>query len=250
MIKKRENQLVSIITPVYNSEKYIEECIKSVLLQTYSNWELLIVDDCSNDKTKEIVNQYTDSRIRYIKLLKNSGAAVARNIALEKATGRYIAFLDADDTWKANKLKIQLKFMMDSQYGFTFTAYEILKPGRNKIIEVPQSLNYKQFMKNTIIGTSTVMIDRDLIDDIRLVNIRKDHDSMTWAKVLRKGILAYGLNMSLTYYRKVEGSISNNKIKAVKRHWRNCREIEQLPFFRCLYYFIFYSINATIKHYF
>lgn len=250
MKKEIENHLVSIITPAYNSEKYIEECIKSVLLQTYKNWELLIVDDCSNDKTQEIVNKNNDNRIKYIKLSKNSGAAVARNIALEKAKGRYIAFLDADDVWKANKLEQQLEYMSNYNYSFTFTAYEMLKVKKKKIIEVPQSLNYKQFMRNTIIGTSTVMIDRYFINDIRLVNIRKDHDSMTWAKILKKGIKAHGLNVSLTYYRKVEGSISNNKIKAVKRHWKNCREIEQLPFFKCLYYFVFYSANAVKKHFF
>lgn len=241
--------LISIITPVYNSEKYIGETIKSVLNQTYTNWEMLIADDCSKDNTANLVKGFDDPRIKYFKLQENSGAAVARNEALEKAKGNYIAFLDADDMWKPNKLEKQLNFMSDNEIGFSFTGYEILQENENKIINVPSKLNYSQFMKNTIIGTLTVMVNTDLVGEMRLVNVKKDHDSMTWAKLLREGNLAYGLNESLAYYRKVEGSISNNKFKAAKNHWNNCRDIEKLPLLKCLYYFIFYGINAVKKHY-
>lgn len=240
---------VSIITPVYNSEKYIADAINSVLSQTYGNWEMIIADDCSTDNTANIIKQFADPRLRYICLKENSGAAIARNIALENANGRFIAFLDSDDTWKPEKLEKQLKFMLDNNIGFSFTAYEILGEKKNKMIKVPQKLNYSQFMKNTIIGTLTVMINRDIVGDIRLVNIKKDHDSMTWAKILREGHLAFGLNESLAYYRKVEGSISNNKYVAAKNHWRNCRNIEKISFIKCLYFFIFYIVNAVKKHY-
>lgn len=246
----KKDMLISIITPVYNSEKYIGETIKSVLSQTYNNWEMLIADDCSKDNTAEVVKEYLDSRIKYFKLEKNSGAAVARNKALEIAKGKYIAFLDADDMWKPNKLDKQLKFMEDNKVGFSFTGYEILREGENKVIKVPQRLNYSQFMKNTIIGTLTVMINTDIVGEVRLVNVKKDHDSMTWARILREGHIAYGLNESLAYYRKVEGSISNDKFNAVKNHWNNCRQIEKLSVPRCLYYFFFYGINALKKHYF
>lgn len=243
-------KLVSIITPVFNSEKYIGNTIESVLQQTVEDWEMLIVDDCSTDHTEQVVLNYQDERIQYIKLEQNSGAAKARNVALKRAQGRYIAFLDADDMWKPEKLEKQLAFMEKNRYGFTFTAYEILRQGGNKKIRVPASLTYSQFMKNTVIGMLTVMVDRNIAGDFRIVDIKKDHDSMTWAKFLREGHTAYGLNESLAYYRKVEGSISNNKWKAVKRHWKNCREIEQLPLFRCAYYFFFYLCNAIKKHYF
>lgn len=245
-----ENTLVSIITPVYNSEQYIGDTIKSVLAQTHSNWEMLIADDCSRDNTAEVIKQFDDSRIKYIKLEKNSGAAVARNEALEKAKGKHIAFLDADDMWKPEKLEKQLKFMEKNNIGFSYTGYEILRDGENKIVKVPQTLSYSQYMKNTIIGTLTVMINKDIVGDVRLVNVKKDHDSMTWAKLLRDGNTAFGVNESLAYYRKVEGSISNDKVRAVKTHWNNCRQVEKLSIPKCLYYFFFYSINAVKKHYF
>jgi teichuronic acid biosynthesis glycosyltransferase TuaG len=249
MDENREDILVSIITPVYNSERYIGETIRSVLSQTHTNWEMIIADDFSKDNTSEMVKSFKDSRIKYFKLEKNSGAAVARNKALEKAQGKYIAFLDADDMWKPNKLEKQLNFMIENKIGFSFTAYEILRDNRNKVIKVPQKLNYGQFMKNTVIGTLSVMINTDIVGTIRLVNVKKDHDSMTWAKILRNGHFAYGLNESLAYYRKVEGSISNDKFKAAKNHWNNCREIEKLTLPKCAYYFFFYTINAIKKHY-
>lgn len=242
--------LVSIITPVYNSEKYIGETIRSVLAQTHNNWEMLIADDCSKDNTAAVVKQFTDPRIKYFKLEKNSGAAVARNEALEKAKGKYIAFLDADDLWKPTKLEKQLRFMVENNIGFSFTGYEILREGENKVVKVPPKINYSQFMKNTIIGTLTVMINREIVGEIRLVNVKKDHDSMTWAKLLREGNMANGLNESLAYYRKVDGSISNDKLKAVKNHWNNCRRLERLSIPRCAYYLLFYIINAVRKHYF
>ncbi|MFJ8512855.1 glycosyltransferase family 2 protein [Lysinibacillus xylanilyticus] len=246
----KKNNLISIITPVYNSEKYIGETIKSVLAQSYKNWEMIIADDCSKDNTANVINEFNDPRIKYFKLEENSGAAVARNKALEKAKGKYIAFLDADDMWKPNKLEKQLDFMINDKVGFAFTSYEILRENGNKVINVPSSLNYSQFMKNTIIGTLTVMVNTEIVGDVRLVNVKKDHDSMTWAKLLREGHVAYGLNESLAYYRKVEGSISNDKFKAAKNHWNNCRNIEKLSIPKCLYYFFYYGINALKKHYF
>ncbi|MBD3107627.1 glycosyltransferase family 2 protein [Bacillus sp. AGMB 02131] len=245
----KENILVSIITPVYNSEKYIGETIKSVLAQTYPNWEMLIADDCSTDRTAKVIDGFKDSRIKYFRLEKNAGAAVARNKALEKAQGSYIAFLDADDMWKPNKLENQLNFMIENNIGFSFTGYEIVRENQNKIIRVPSKLNYSQFMKNTIIGTLTVMINLDIVGEVRLVNVKKDHDSMTWAKLLREGHSAYGLNESLAYYREVKGSISHNKFEAAKNHWINCRKVEHLSIFKCLYFFVFYGINAVKKHY-
>lgn len=244
------NNLVSIITPVYNSERFIGETIKSILKQTYEKWELLIADDCSNDNTEEIIKQFSDPRIKYYRLEKNSGAAVARNEVLNKAQGSFVAFLDADDMWKPEKLEKQLNFMIKNQVGFSYTGYEIIRDSGNKVITVPKRLNYGSFMRNTVIGTLTVMLNREIVGEVRLVNVRKDHDSMTWAKLLREGNTAYGLNESLAYYRKVEGSISHNKFLAAKNHWINCRRVEKLPLLRCSAYFLFYIINAVRKHYF
>jgi teichuronic acid biosynthesis glycosyltransferase TuaG len=250
-VNNLKDVIVSIITPVYNSEQYIGETIESVLSQTHTNWEMIIADDCSKDNTAEIISKFTiDPRIIYFKLENNSGAAIARNQALERAKGEYIAFLDADDMWKPEKLERQLNFMINNNIGFSFTGYEILRSNNNKVIKVPPKLNYRQFMMNTVIGTLTVMINTAIVGEVRLVDVKKDHDSMTWAKLLRQGHIAYGLNESLAYYRKVEGSISNDKFKAVKNHWNNCRRIEKLSLLTCLYYFFFYGINAIKKHYF
>ncbi|MGX7014862.1 glycosyltransferase family 2 protein [Vagococcus silagei] len=243
------NDTISIITAVYNSENYFEETITSVLKQTYEKWNWYIVDDCSSDGTEGIIKRYQDDkRIHYIKLESNKGAAEARNVGLKLAETDFIAFLDADDTWNELKLEKQLAFMKAKNYGFTFTAYQIM--GKTKPIKVPKSLNYNQYMKNTIIGMLTVMINRSIVGDVSIVNVRKDHDSMTWAKLLRENISeAYGLNENLASYRKVEGSISNNKFEAVKNHWKNCRNLEKLSVFKTSYYFVFYGINAFLKHY-
>lgn len=250
-----EMELVSIITPAYNSEKYISESIESVLRQTYDNWEMIIVNDKSSDKTQEIIEKYKkhDSRINLISLAENAGAAVARNIALDVARGRYIAFLDSDDRWKRNKLEKQLDFMKKNGYGFTFTGYEYILDQNNntqKLFQVPQKLNYSQALKNTVIGCLTVVIDREIIGDFRMPLIRRGQDSLTWLMILNKGFIAFGLNESLAEYRKVEGSLSSSKVKALKRQWHNYRKIIKLPLHKCLYYYLFYAFNNVKKYYF
>lgn len=245
------NSLVSVITPAYNAEKFIGEAIDSVLGQTYQNWEMVIVDDGSKDRTAEIIKSYSDSRIRFYTLQKNSGVAVAMNTAISMARGSILAFLDADDIWKPEKLEKHVEFMTSNHYAFSFSAYEIIRKGRNKFVHAPQSQNYSQYMRNTVIGTSVAMLDLDIIGhDFRMVNLRKDLDSMTWAKLLREGYVAYGLDESLALYRKVETSISNDKWKAAINHWENMRKVEKLPLLICTYYFVGYAFNAVLKHYF
>jgi teichuronic acid biosynthesis glycosyltransferase TuaG len=251
-----ENQnLVSIITPAYNCEKYVSETIESVQNQTYTNWEMIIVNDKSNDNTEKIINKYAekDNRIRIINLIENSGAAVARNIAIENAKGRFIAFLDSDDRWKKNKLENQLEFMLQNKYGFTFTGYEYIKDENNnkdKIFKVPHSLNYNQGLKNTVIGCLTVIIDKDIVGDFRMPLVRRGQDNLTWLNLLKEGHIAYGINENLAEYRKVEGSLSNDKRKALKRQWYNYRTVIKLPFLKCVYYYSFYVINNVKKYYF
>lgn len=242
-------RLVSIITPSYNAGKYIKTAINSVLRQSYTAWEMIIVDDGSTDDTSEIISAYKDERIIYHHLEKNSGVATAMNTALNLAQGQLIAFLDADDYWKENKLERQVRFMEENHYGFTFSSYEIISENGNKIVRVPKKQNYGQYMFNTVIGTSVTMLDRQIVGDFRMVNIKKDLDSMTWARILKEGHIAYSIDESLACYRKVEGSISNDKWKAAINHWSNCRKIEKIPLLKCAYYFCGYSINALKKHY-
>ena len=248
----KEEQLVSIIVPVYNSEKFINDTIQTVKEQMYKNWELLLVNDCSTDNSENIIKKYVkeDNRIKLINLEKNSGAAIARNTGIESAKGKYIAFLDADDLWKNEKLEKQIKFMEENNYDFTFTGYEFADESGNKldkIVNVPRQLNYKQALKNTTIFTSTVIFNADNLgkDLISMPNVRRGQDTATWWKVLKTGIIAYGLNETLSLYRRSSNTLSSNKMKALKRTWNLYRNVEKLPLFTSLYNFCWYCFNAV-----
>lgn len=246
-----KEELVSIVIPVYNSEKFIKETIQTVENQTYQNWELLLVNDCSTDNSENIIKEYEgkDQKIRLINLEKNSGAAIARNKGIDEAKGKYIAFLDADDLWDKQKLEKQIKFMQDNDYEFTFTSYEFAEEngkGTGKVVNVPIKINYKQALKNTTIWTSTVIFDVEKLgkDLINMPNVRRGQDTATWWKVLKTGVTAYGLNENLSLYRRSNNTLSSNKIKALKRTWNLYRNVENLSFFASLYNFCWYCFNA------
>ncbi|EDT78822.1 glycosyltransferase [Clostridium perfringens] len=249
------NELVSIITPVYNAERFLKETLDSVRNQSYQNWEMILVDDCSKDSSEKIIKEYIslDNRIKYIKLETNSGAAVSRNIAIKKSKGRYIAFLDSDDIWKENKLRKQISFMKKNNIGFSFSMYDVITESGekiNRVIKVPKVIDYKEYLKNTIIGCLTVVIDREICGDFEMVNIRKNQDMATWLQILKKGYKAYGIDECLATYRLVDGSISNNKLKAAKSVWKTYREVEKLNALISGYYFLGYSFNAIKKRVF
>ena len=239
------DDLVSIITPAYNAAEYIAETIESVLAQTYPNWEMLIVNDCSKDNTAEIVQSYAakDNRIKLINLKQNSGAAVARNTAIQNAKGRYVAFLDSDDLWKKEKLQKQLDFMQQNGYAFTFTAYGHFKDRKENIqnlIKVPKSLNYKQALKGNQIGCLTVMLDRMQVQNINFSK-QKHEDYILWLNILKQGITAYGLNESLALYRIGNSkSISSNKLQSALWTWNVYRSSQTLSILKSIYYMCFY----------
>lgn len=253
-MNKKNNDMVSIITPVYNCEELIRETIESVLSQTYKDWEMLLVDDCSTDNSAEIINEYVkkDKRIKYIKLKENSGAAIARNKALELSKGRFIAYLDSDDLWKKEKLEKQVKFMISNKYAFTCTDYEkIMENGESlkKIVKIPKKVNYNLFLKNTIIQTVGVMVDTYITGKEVLVmpNIRRRQDAATWCQLLKNGFDCYEVPENLSYYRVVNNSLSSNKFKAVKGTWFLYRKIEKLSFVKSCYCFCGYAFNAVKK---
>ena len=246
------NNLVSIITPLYKSERFISEIIKSVLNQTYQNWEMIIVDDCSPDKSANIVEKYVikDNRINLIRLTKNVGAAEARNKALEVARGKYIAFLDSDDLWLPEKLYKQITFMKENNYFFTFTSY--IPFSENGKIEyspilVPKELDYVRYCKNTIIGCLTVVIDKEKIGEFKMPNIKSSHDMGLWLSIMKKGFKAYGLNEVLAKYRLVSNSNTSKKWKAAKDVWKVYRDVEKLSLYKSVYYFSNYVYNALKK---
>lgn len=248
---KVEKDLVSVIMPSYNAERFIAESIRSVQQQTYQNWELLVTDDCSTDRTQEILSEFakSDARIKLFVLPQNSGAAVARNNSLDHASGQYIAFLDSDDQWKPEKLSRQIDFMRAQEAGFSFTSYETITEGGvlNNVIHVPETLTYKQYLRNTIIGCLTVMVDRSIVGDFRMPLLRKRQDMATWLSILRKGVVGYGLDEPLSRYRLVSNSISHNKWKAAMVVWKVYRDMEHLPLLTSIRSFIGYAYNAIKK---
>ena len=245
------DNLVSIVIPVYNCEKFLKDTIKTIQEQTYTNWEAFFVDDCSKDNSVEIIKEAekSDSRIKLIKLEKNSGAAIARNTGIKNAKGRYIAFLDSDDLWEKEKLEKQLKFIKEGNYAFTFTGYEFIEEDgtrTGKKVHVPKELTYKQALKNTVIFTSTVIFDISILGKklIEMPNIKRGQDSATWWKVLKNNNIAYGLDENLSLYRRSKGTLSSNKIKALKRTWNLYRNVEHFSVFKSMYYFSIYVVNA------
>ncbi len=247
------DNLVSIIVPVYNAGQYIEETIKMVCRQTYTQWELILVDDCSTDDGRKKMEAFCkkDARINLIHQKENQGAAMARNVGLSYAKGRFIAFLDADDIWISEKLEKELHFMKEQNVGFVFTGYEFgdeAARGTGKVVKVPKTLTYKEALSRTVIFTTTVMFDTNKISKklIEMPNI-KSEDTATWWRILREGHTAYGLNEVLAIYRRAGKTLSSNKLEAIRRIWMLYREEEKLSLPYCIYNFVLWALRATLR---
>ena len=246
------NQLVSIIMPCYNAAPYVARSIESVLAQTYEDWELLITDDGSTDKSVEIIQAYCDKdeRIQLFKHVKNQGIARARNTSLAEARGRFVAFLDHDDLWMPDKLEKQVGFMLDNDYPFTYTSYELMDDnGRplNKAIRTQGVMDYGRYARNTIIGCGTVMLDRDKVGDFRMPQNDTSDDMALWLSLMKKGFQAYPLDEVLLRYRVTKRSASSNKFKATRDVWRVYRDVEGLSLAESLHNFVGYAYNAVKK---
>jgi len=248
---KNNKPLVSIITPMYNSEHVIAETIESVLEQTYSNWELIIVDDLSTDNSVRVVTKYcaTDKRIKLFSLEKNSGAAMARNKGIAEAKGRFIAFLDSDDLWKTIKLEKQIKFMLDNDFAITATDYEQITEDNitKRVIKTREKIDYKTALKFNPIGNSTVLYDVEKLGKVEIPNIKRRNDYALWLKILRKEKYVYGINEVLASYRLRKKSISSNKIKVVKYQYHVYRKLEKLSFFKSIYLILFWTVIKLLR---
>lgn len=225
------NDLVSIIMPSYNTGKYITETIKSVQAQTYSIWELIIVDDCSSDETDLAVREFlADDRIIYVKNDKNLGAAESRNRALNIAKGRWIAFLDSDDLWYPEKLEKQIRFMKKKGCHFSYTAYsEMNEDSKDNgvLITGPKKIGRKMMYAYCWPGCLTVMYDKNYVGGIQVADIKKNNDYALWLKVCQKAD-CYFLNEVLARYRKRSGSISNQSYRTlISWHYRLFHDAEQ-----------------------
>lgn len=223
--------LVSIITPTWNCGRFISQTIESVMAQTYSNWEMIIVDDCSTDGTENVVKCYKDDRIKYQCLERNSGAAVARNVALRMAKGRWIAFLDSDDLWIPEKLERQLKFMSDNGYAFSYHEYdEIDEANRYLGVHVSGKRHVGKFDMFACCwpGCLSVMYDAEKIGLIQIENIKKNNDTAMWLKAIKKSD-CYLLPESLALYRRRKGSITPPDIRTkIKWHYTLFRQAEKM----------------------
>lgn len=247
------NELISIIVPVYNVEKYIEETMGCVAVQTYPEWELLLVEDGSRDNTVEIIqgcmDGYPEGKIRLIRQPSNMGAARARNRGLQEARGRYITFLDADDLWAPEKLEKELFFLREKGAAFVFTGYEFADSqgqGTGKVVHVPERLTYRQALSNTTIFTSTVMFDTEKIPRQELeMPVIKSEDTALWFRILRSGYTAYGLDENLVSYRRTGGSLSANKLEALRRIWNLYRRAEGLGLWESMGHFVLWAVRAV-----
>ena len=255
MVRKMQDNLVSVIIPTYNSEKYIDETLNSVLAQTYREFEIIIIDDCSKDNTWEIIKEYEKkyNNIVCLKQERNKGVAEARNRGINKATGRYIAFLDSDDLWYKEKLEEQLKFMKEKKAFFSYTAIEMIDE-EGKILkekrEVKEEINYKFLLRNTMIATSSVIIDKINIQGLSFNKERGAEDYALWLKLLNRYGNAYGINKTLVRYRIRKNSLSSNKLSSLKQIYKiqslDCNLKMNDIVLNCLYF----VYNAIKKYYF
>lgn len=248
--------LVSVIIPTFNAERYIIDTITSVLHQDYEEFEILLADDASTDSTVSICESFIarDSRIRLLASKVNSGAAEARNRALQAARGQYVAFLDADDMWRSDKLSQQLNFMREKECSFSFTAYRVCKwdgafTGKIVDLKSPERVGYRDMLaKRATLGCSTVMIDQSVVGRLRMPLIRTGQDYALWLSILREGRRACRLPMALTDYRIVPGSISRNKRLKAQRQWKIYRELEGLRLDQSALYFGQYVYHAFFRN--
>ena len=238
---KNKDALVSIITPLYNSEHFVPLTIESVLYQTYKNWEMIIVDDCSTDNSVHVVSKYAehDKRIKVFHLDKNSGPAVARNKAIYETKGQYIAFLDSDDQWFPRKLEKQISFMRNNGYAFTHTYFEKLSESgfrTNTVVTPPALVSYSDMLKSNLIGCLTAIYNSNILGKLYMPCIRKRQDYGLWLKILKNIQYAYCLQEPLALYRKRESSISSNKMELLKYNWQLYRKVENLSLPNSIYY--------------
>lgn len=244
--------LVSIIMPNYNSEKYIEATIKSVLAQTYQNWELLFVDDCSSDTSLELARTFQDERIRVFLMKENGGAALARNRAIEEAKGRWIAFLDSDDLWAPQKLETQITYMQNNGISFSYTDYEVIDENNTIISTFKPRIDvckYKDILKHNHIGCLTVIYDSEKLGKVFMpTNAIKREDMACWLSVLKKGEVAHCLHECLAQYKVHSDSISSNKLKMMKHQWQVYRKVEKLSLVRSFYYMAHWAVKGFLKY--
>lgn len=247
-------ETVSIVVPVYNAAAYLEETVAMVRRQTVSDWELILVDDHSTDGSDAVMRRLAAEDDRIVLLWQTEGvkgAANARNLGIRRAEGRYLAFLDADDVWRPDKLEKELAFLKRRNAAFVFCAYEFGDEnavGTGKVVHVPQRITYREALSRTVIFTSTVLLDLSGIrKELAYMPDVKSEDTATWWRILRSGYIAFGLDENLVVYRRPKKSLSSNKAEALGRIWNLYRKQEKLPVLQSAWYFCFWALRATLR---
>ena len=248
MLKKT----VDIILPVYNSKKYILTTINSIIRQSYKSWNLIIIDDCSNDGTYEILKRIQkkyskDNKIFLYRQNINKGQAEARNLGLKKSKSIFIAFIDSDDFWDKNKLLNQTRFMKDNNYSFTYSDYISVKNNNKKIVRVPSNYDYNSFIRNTSIATSTMMIKKNFINNILFPSERLCEDFYFKCLILKK-TKAYKCSSVYSYYRIRNNSLQNNRMKVFLAVWSINKNLNKMDFFSNLLSIFFITYNSLKKY--
>ncbi|QHO91301.1 glycosyltransferase family 2 protein [Actinomyces sp. 432] len=245
--------LVSVIVPAFNSERHINQALDSVLAQSMPDLEVLVVDDASRDRTLALAQERAaaDPRVQVLAQPANRGVAQARNLALARARGRYIAYLDADDQWAPRKLERQIAFMSARGLAACIASYETIEEdgAHRNYVHVPESIGYSEFLKNTLTCTLTILFDTERVDPGLLVmpDLRRGQDAATWLQVMKRGYRIYGLDECLAKYRKTAGSLSSDKVKAVKRTWNLYRNVEGISRSYAAYCLSWQLFHAALK---
>ncbi len=250
-----QKNLVSIITPVYNSSRFLSRMIESVINQTYKNWELIFVDDCSTDNSLEIIKKYQkdDLRINFFTLKNNSGSGIARNLAIEKANGRFIAFLDSDDVWVNNKLDIQINFMLNNKVNFCHTSYGYIDELDNKIKSTfhvsKNPISYLDLLKKTEISCLTAVYDSFEIGKFYMSLHNRKQDYALWLSILKSGVKSHGIDMELAHYRQVKNSATSKKYKLILKHISFLKETQMFSTIKAIYYTGFWVKNGFVRYF-
>jgi teichuronic acid biosynthesis glycosyltransferase TuaG len=244
--------LISVIMPAYNCEKFVEAAVNSVLKQTYNNYELIIIDDCSHDDTTRIIDKLSkeDSRLRFYLNEKNQGVSATRNRAISLAKGEWVAFLDSDDCWESTKLEKQIQYVNTINASFLFTGVSYIdEDGKSYkgIFEVPEKVSYSQLLKQNVISCSSVLIKKKYIEKYKMEKDDTHEDYGAWLRILKVVPFAYGVNEPLLIYRRLRNSKSGNKVNSLKMAYKTYRYVGLTPIVAG-YYLCWYIIRILKKY--
>ncbi len=255
MIERRNmnKTLISVVMPAYNAKEYINDAIKSVLEQTYSSLELIIVDDCSTDETLDIIRGFaeTDKRVRFYENDKNIGVAMTRNRGMSHASGEWVAFIDADDMWYPEKLERQLSLALSETADVIYCSYALVRGVDGVFIKdyiVPRGTDYKEMLKENVMSASTVMLRREITEKYLFGDKFVHEDYVYWLSLVKSDFKCVGAADILSAYRVNRGSRSENKLRAAKNRWEIYRKSERLSLFKALAYFMIYAVRGIVKY--